>query len=117
MPPRTTYASDLSPEYPLLGFLAQQPAHGYELHQRLVADFSQIWHVGLSQTYNILKRLEEQGYITGTVQEQEKLPSRRQFHLTPAGRRRFNHWLPSFASYSLRAVRVGVTTRPSFAPP
>jgi len=115
MPPCAAYASDLSPEYPLLGFLAQQPAHGYELHQRLVADLSQIWRVSLSQTYNILKRLEEQGYITGTVQEQEKLPSRRQFHLTPAGRRRFNNWLHSFASYSLRAVRVEFTTRLYFA--
>jgi len=115
MPPHATYASDLSPEYPLLGFLAQQPAHGYELHQRLVADFSQIWHVSLSQTYNILKRLEEQGYITGTVQEQEKLPSRRWFRLTPPGRRRFNSWLCSSASYSVRAVRVEFTTRLYFA--
>jgi DNA-binding PadR family transcriptional regulator len=31
----TRYASALSPEYALLGFLAQKAAHGYELHQRL----------------------------------------------------------------------------------
>src|SRR3970282_1243602 len=108
MPPCAAYASDLSPEYPLLGFLAQQPAHGYELHQRLVADLSQIWRVSLSQTYNILKRLEEQGYITGTVQEQEKLPSRREFHLTPAGRLRFNNWVHHFRSSRLGGCRRDV---------
>src|SRR3990172_4549335 len=95
MPSRTSYASALSPEFALLGFLAQHSAHGYELHQRLVTNLGQIWHVSLSQTYNILNRLEAQGFITGTVQEQEKLPDRRRFRVTAAGRRRFENWLHS----------------------
>lgn len=51
--------SGLSPEYALLGFLERPPAHGYELHQRLLEHLGEIWHVSLSQTYNILTRLEE----------------------------------------------------------
>ena len=115
MTSRTSYASALSPEFALLGFLAQHPAHGYELHQRLVTDLGQVWHVSLSQTYNILNRLEAQGFIAGTVQEQAKLPARRSFRLTAAGRRRFNTWLHSPAPCSVRTIRVEFTTRLYFA--
>ncbi len=115
MPSQAAYASALSPEYALLGFLAQHPAHGYELHQRLVTDLGQVWHVSLSQTYNILNRLEAQGFIVGVVQEQAKLPARRSFRLTAAGRRRFNIWLHSPAPCSVRTIRVEFTTRLYFA--
>jgi len=103
--------SALSPEHPLLGFLAQQPAHGYELHQQLATHLGHIWHVSLSQTYNILTRLEAQGFITGTIQQQVKLPARRRFRLTAAGRRRFEAWLHSVTSCSVHAIRVDFTTR------
>ena len=115
MTSRTSYASALSPEFALLGCMAQHPAHGYELHQRLVTDLGQIWRVSLSQTYNILNRLEAQGFIAGTVQEQAKLPARRSFRLTAAGRRRFNTWLHSPAPCSVRTIRVEFTTRLYFA--
>ena len=88
-----TQAAALSPEYVLLGFLNQQPAHGYDLHERIEAELGQIWHISLSQIYNILKRLETQGYISGVLQEQEKLPARKWFRLTAAGGRRFADWL------------------------
>jgi DNA-binding PadR family transcriptional regulator len=71
--------------------------------------------VSLSQTYNILNRLEAQGFIAGTVQEQAKLPARRSFRLTAAGRRRFNTWLHSPAPCSVRTIRVEFTTRLYFA--
>ena len=57
----------LSPEYALLGLLDLQPMHGYELHQRLTKELGQIWHVSLSQAYNILKRLEHKNLIYGDL--------------------------------------------------
>jgi len=108
-------ASNLSPEYPLLGLLAQKPAHGYELHQRLMEEFGHIWRISLSQTYNILKRLEKQGAIAGEDEEQENRPARRFFHLTPAGRQRFDAWLDTTVGCSTRAIRVGFLTRLAFA--
>ena len=80
------YASALSPEYALLGLLTQRPAHGYELYQRLLAELGQVWHISLSQIYNILNRLESKGLIAGDVQRQARLPARRCFQLTDAGR-------------------------------
>jgi PadR family transcriptional regulator, regulatory protein AphA len=110
-----TQAAALSPEYVLLGFLNQQPAHGYDLHERIEAELGQIWHISLSQTYNILNRLETQGYITGVLQEQEKLPARNRFRLTAAGRRRFEDWLSTASEPSTRAIRVEFITRLYFA--
>lgn len=112
---KSTYTSALSPEYALLGLVWRQPGHGYELHQRLVDDLGQIWHISLSQTYNILNRLEERGYISGTTQEQDKLPDRRQFSITEAGRQRFEAWLHEPSGSSVRAIRVEFTTRLYFA--
>jgi DNA-binding PadR family transcriptional regulator len=115
MASKAPYLGPLSPEFALLGLLAQKSAHGYELHQRLVTDLRQVWHVSLSQTYNILNRLEERGYIAGTFQEQEKLPARRRFHLTPAGEQRFNQWLHTPSRCTVRAIRVEFITRLYFA--
>jgi DNA-binding PadR family transcriptional regulator len=112
---KPAYASALAPEYALLGFLSQRPAHGYELHRRLVGELGQVWHVSLSQTYNILARLEGQRFIAGAVQAQEKLPARRLFKLTAAGCRHFDAWLQSPTGCSVRAIRVEFTTRLYFA--
>lgn len=103
--------SGLSPEYALLGFLEQSPAHGYELHQKLLENLGEIWRASLSQTYNILTRLEEQGFIQGTTQEQEKRPAKRRFRLTAAGKRRFEAWMSSISACSVRAIRVEFMTR------
>lgn len=104
-------ASALSPEYVLLGFLFQQPAHGYELHGQIHRELGQIWRISLSQTYNILKRLEARGYIVGVVQEQAKAPARRRFRLTAMGRRRFEEWLKMPSEPSARAIRMEFLTR------
>ena len=101
----------ISPEYVLLGFLHQQPSHGYELHRRLMDEFGFIWHVSQSQTYNILKRLEDQGYISSTTVEQEKLPPRQQLHLTDSGFHRFISWLETPTSCSVHAIRMEFITR------
>ncbi len=101
----------LSPEFVLLGFLARSPSHGYELHQQLVEHFSDIWHASQSQTYNILKRLETQGYIRSTFVEQEKLPTRQELQLTTAGAERFEAWLARPTKPSVHAIRVEFLTR------
>lgn len=113
--PASPSTRSLSPEYVLLGLLARQPAHGYELHQRLAADLGQIWRISLSQTYNILNRLEARGFIAGTIQEQPKHPAKRRFRLTAAGRRRFAAWLRATTGSSVHAIRVEFITRLYFA--
>ena len=112
---RPAYASALAPEYALLGFLEQHPAHGYDLYQRLKAELGQVWHISLSQVYSLLKRLEDQGGILGETETQDKLPARRLFRLTEAGQQRFEVWLRAPTGSSVRAIRVEFTTRLYFA--
>jgi DNA-binding PadR family transcriptional regulator len=112
---KSSYVGPRSPEPALLGLLSQKPSHGYELHQRLVGDLGLVWHVSQSQTYNILSRLESEGKISGTTQEQHNRPSRRVYQLTKQGRERFEDWLHTPNQCSVRAVRVEFITRLYFA--
>jgi len=112
---KSPYVSAISPEYALLGLLDQRPAHGYELHRRLEAELGQVWHISLSQSYNILNRLEKHSFIAGELKEQDKLPSRRLYHLTDQGRQRFETWLHTPNGSSVRAIRVEFITRLFFA--
>ncbi len=109
------YASAISPEYPLLGLVIQQPAHGYMIHQRLTTDLGQIWHISLSQAYSILKRMETHEFIIGQMQKQVGTPARRRFEVTPKGVVRFEEWLYTPSGTSVRAIRVEFITRLYFA--
>ena len=103
--------SRLSPEYVLLGFLYLSPSHGYKLHQQLHDQFSNIWHASQSQTYNILKRLETQGYIHSTSVEQDRFPTRQLLEITPSGVERFEAWLSQPSKVSVHSIRVEFITR------
>jgi DNA-binding PadR family transcriptional regulator len=104
-------SSRLSPEYVLLGFLYQTPNHGYDLHKRVEAEFENIWHTSQSQTYNILKRLESQGFIMAKQVVQDKLPPRHLLYITAAGKKRFEDWLDTPTKPSVHAIRVEFISR------
>jgi DNA-binding PadR family transcriptional regulator len=108
-------ASNLYPEFLILGLLFEQPGHGYDLHQRLSEEFGQYWHISRSQAYNILKRLERQKDIAGVEEGHGNRPARRRFRLTETGQRRFNEWMRSTVGCSARAIRVGFIARMYFA--
>jgi PadR family transcriptional regulator, regulatory protein AphA len=107
----TRYVGRLSPEFALLGFLTEQPGYGYELHQRLATELGFVWHISQSQSYNILKRLEAQGFVISNKVEQEKLPPRQMLYLTTIGRQRFEAWLHAPTSSSVHAMRLEFITR------
>ncbi len=104
-------ASELSPEFALLGLLESRPMHGYELHQRLITDLGHVWRISQSQSYNILARLERQSFIAGETQSQDNRPARKILHLTHKGSLRFQEWLLAPAGSSARAIRVEFITR------
>ncbi len=104
-------ASELSPEFALLGLLENHPMHGYELHQLLNTDLGHVWRISQSQAYNILARLERQGLIAGETQSQDNRPARKVLHLTHKGSLRFREWLLAPAGNSARAIRVEFITR------
>jgi PadR family transcriptional regulator AphA len=98
---------ELAPEWALLGLLTQKPMHGYELYRYFTdpSALGQVWYLGLSQMYKLLKELERQDYLEVTVEEQENYPARKVYHITPAGRAAFLQWMEKPVS-STRLIRV-----------
>lgn len=85
----------LTTEHILLGYLAERPMHGYELHQRLEdpATLGTVWRVKQAQLYSILTKLEGDGLVESTLEPQDPKPPRKIFNLTEAGQATLNHWL------------------------
>jgi PadR family transcriptional regulator, regulatory protein AphA len=80
-------------EYLVLGVLAGGNLHGYDLYHYLEDNLGLIWALGRSQTYALLSRMEQAGLVAHQRQAQEKRPDRKNFSLTPAGRKIFNQWV------------------------
>lgn len=83
-------------ELALVGFVREQPRHGYELYRLLVdtPELRRIWRMKQSRLYAMLARLEEAGYLWAAPEESpEGRPPRKVLHLTPAGREAFAAWL------------------------
>ena len=116
MPRTHKTAQKLSPEYVILGLLKIKPSHGYALHQRLETDLSQIWRISLSQVYNILHRLEKQGFIQeageeSAAQDVDRVP----FQVTKAGDEHFETWMQTPVGPSVRSIRMAFISKLFFA--
>lgn len=106
--------SGLTPDETILGLLAAQTRHGYELIDcfRTTAQLGRVWSMSTSQIYAVLKRLETQGLIDGRQVTQENAPPRTEYTLTEAGEVRLLAWLYAAApSPSIRRVRVEFLSR------
>lgn len=93
MPPKPAVTHSL--EYALLGLLAQQPRHGYELHKEIsnLEGLGLVWHVKQAQLYALLDKLENQGYLSARLITSESHPPRKEYHLTRSGRQAFEKWM------------------------
>ncbi|MFZ0545796.1 MAG: PadR family transcriptional regulator [Candidatus Promineifilaceae bacterium] len=106
----------LSIEIALLGFLRQEPKHGYAIHQELSepVGLGPVWQIKLSQLYALLGKLEDAGYITGTTEPQENKPPRKLFHLTAEGQKAFHNWVMSPVKHG-RSLRLEFLIKLYFA--
>ena len=84
-------------KYAVLGFLLDQPMHGYELKRALSPALPRARRVNDGVLYPLLKRMEADGLISGRVERSEGSPDRRVFHPTETGRQAFREWLESSA--------------------
>jgi len=92
-------------DFAALGFLVEAPMHGYELRDRLSEGLGSLWRIASSQLYNVLRRLEEKGWIDGRIEPQAGRPSRNVHQITAQGERAFWSWA-SAPVVHLRDVRV-----------
>lgn len=108
--------SSLALEIALLGFLQQEPKHGYAIHQELTdaASLGQVWQIKLGHLYALLGKLEDVGYITATTEPQDNKPPRKIFHLTEAGREAFLAWVQAPVQHG-RSLRLEFLVKLYFA--
>lgn len=79
--------------YALLGMLAREPRSGYDLGRELKKPIGFFWHARYSQIYPELAKLEERGYIKHEVIEQQDLPDKKEYSITPEGREVLSQWI------------------------
>lgn len=82
----------LPTDYGVLGLLLDGPAHGYDLQQRLRAGLGPVWRIAWSQLYNVLRNLEQRGWIRRAGGEASGGPPRHTVALTAEGRTAFFDW-------------------------
>jgi len=85
----------LTMEHALLGLVRQRPMYAYEIHQTLAQAeaLGLVWQLKQSQTYALLARLEEAGYLASTLEAQDSRPPRKILQLTESGEAAFARWL------------------------
>jgi len=106
--------SALTPDETILGLLARQPQHGYQLLEVFHDPnrLGNVWSLSTSQLYAVLKRLERQGSINGQQVESETAPTRTEYAITPGGNLYLHNWLNTQTpSASIRRVRVEFLSR------
>ena len=95
----------LAVEHAVLGFLVQAPAHGYELRDRLAQGLGAFWRIASSQLYQVLHRLEEDGWVERAVESGSAGPSRNVYRITRTGEESFWKWATSPVRH-VRQIRV-----------
>ena len=74
-------------ELAVLTLVAEQPRHGYEIERVIEERGMRDWtEIGFSSIYYVLKKLEKAGLVEGRLEEAQRGPARKVYHLTPAGR-------------------------------
>jgi len=108
----------LSFEYVLLGIIADQPTHGYEIYKAIsrMQGIGLIWSIKQSQLYALLDKLENSGLISARVIPGDTHPNRKEYTLTETGRILFQGWVKSPVMHG-RDMRQDFLARLYFAIP
>ena len=73
-------------ELAILSLVAEQPMHGYQIEQVIEQRGMREWtEIGFSSIYYLLKKLEGKKLVEGQLEETERGPARKVYHITQAG--------------------------------
>ena len=87
-----SFESSFPLDQALLGFLMQNPTHGYALYQRAEAELGRVWYMGMSNVYGTLKALEVDGRVESS-RDEDSYPPRTVYRTTAKGRESFLAWV------------------------
>jgi len=80
-------------EYAILGLLSWKPFSGYDLKKIFSDSPIYYWSGNNNQIYRTLLSLYEDGLVTRMVEQQESLPAKKMYALTPEGQKMLENWL------------------------
>lgn len=92
-------------EFAALGFLIEEPMHGYALRSRIEGGLGPLWQVASSQLYQVLHRLEERRHVQRSSEKHSAGPSKMVYHPTTDGSEAFWQWAQE-PVHTMRTVRV-----------
>lgn len=104
-------------KFAILGILADQPRHGYELKQIFEERVGEIWPLNYGQIYSTLERLHKEGLVDLEQIEQSDKPDKKIYAITAAGRAEFEAWRRSPIKLEPRALRDELFLRLVFISP
>src|SRR5256712_2501031 len=81
----------VSLKYGVLGLLAEEPLHGYEVKTRFEAMLGGTWEVNIGQIYTTLQRLERDGLVRPVGPRGDR--GRQSYELLPKGQTALLEWL------------------------
>jgi DNA-binding PadR family transcriptional regulator len=85
----------MSIRHAILGLLAEQPLHGYDLKAAYEAEIVPATQLNYGQVYTTLERLTRDGFVAHEVVSQTERPDKKVYALTDAGRKELRQWLAS----------------------
>ena len=87
----------LTMDFLLLGLINRQPTHAYDLYKQVSSseELKALWTFRQSRLYAVLDKIERNGLISTTIDQEEQLPARKICTITPAGKSAFEAWLHS----------------------
>jgi DNA-binding PadR family transcriptional regulator len=80
-------------EHALLVSLSERPAAGLELARRFDRSIGFFWSATHQQIYKVLRRMEDDGWVTARVIGQSGRPEKREYSVTDVGRKALADWI------------------------
>lgn len=94
----------MSVKHAILGILKEASRHGYELKSIFDERIGNFWNLNYGQIYTTLDRLDKEGLISGTEEEQNTRPDKKVYDISPKGIQELERWLQEPATKP-RALR------------
>ncbi|MFL6158616.1 MAG: PadR family transcriptional regulator [Marmoricola sp.] len=80
-------------EHALLVALSERPAAGLELARRFDRSIGFFWSATHQQIYKVLRRMEDDGWVTAEVRTQSGAPDKRVYTVTDVGTKALADWI------------------------
>ena len=81
----------MSLKYGVMGLLAEEPLHGYEVKNRFESMLGGTWEVNIGQIYTTLQRLERDGLVQPVGERGDR--GKLLYRLSPGGKKALDQWL------------------------